>query len=109
MNSRSYGGTLVKSDHKIVITRFNFSDAHLVFPKQKPKMHFDITTLVSNPAAKMHYNKTLNDILTDSPVNPNPEEELNSFVGILGLTRNLYSSYLFSETVLTPDYWFYFN
>ena len=78
VNSRSYGGTLVKSDHKIVITRFNFSDAHLVFPKQKPKMHFDITTLVSNPAAKMHYNKTLNDILTDSPVNPNPEEELNS-------------------------------
>ena len=41
-------------------------------------MHFDTTTLVSDPTAKSNYNSTLVDLLADSPVNPNPNEELNN-------------------------------
>ena len=78
VNSRSYGGTHIKSDHKIVVAQFNFSDSHLVYPKHKPRKHFDVTTLISDTQAKNNYNDALHDILCDCPVNPNPEEELDN-------------------------------
>ena len=78
VNSRSYGGTHIKSDHKIVVAQFSFSVSHLVYPKHKPRKHFDVTILISDTQAKNNYNDTLHDILCDCPVNPNPEEELNN-------------------------------
>ena len=73
VNSRNYGGIHIKSVHKIVVAQLNF-----VYPKHKPRKHFDVTTLISDTQAKNNYNDTLHDILCDCPVNPNPEEELNN-------------------------------
>ena len=73
VNSRSYGGTHIRSDHKIVIAKFNFQDSYIVYPKTKPQRHFDCNTLISDSDAK------LNDI----PVDTDPDAEMNNlFQGV---------------------------
>ena len=58
VNSRSYGGTHIRSDHKIVIAKFNFQDSYIVYPKTKPQRHFDCNTLISDSDAKLNYSNT---------------------------------------------------
>ena len=83
VNARSYGGTHIRSDHKIVIAKFDFQDSYLVYPMKKPQRHFDCTTLVSDPDAKLNYRNTLDQILSDTPVDTNPDAEMNNlFQGV---------------------------
>ena len=89
VNARSYGGTSVKSDHKLVIAKFDLKDAHLIYPKQKPNKRFHCSTLVSDSNACKLYNLDLIETLNKVPIDPNPNIEMNNiFDGICKAAEN---------------------
>ena len=50
VNSINYGRTHIRSDHKIVVAQFNFSESHPVYPQHKPQKH--VETLIHDGWSK---------------------------------------------------------
>ena len=70
VDSRSYGGTQVDSDHKVVVARFQFKNRHLTFPKYaKSDPKFDCNLLAANPDIQMKYSTKLSASIQERAVN----------------------------------------
>ena len=67
-NSRSYSGTLTKSDHKLVVARLSYSKIYKVLSKKaSPNKKFDVTNFVVNPETKSEYQKVVSQHLQNHP------------------------------------------
>ena len=80
-NSRSYGGTDLNSDHKVVITRLNMKNIcllHKKHPGRKGQVRYDLPRLTSDPITHESYRRTLKYQMAMREHNYDPNKDLST-------------------------------
>ena len=83
VNSRSYGGTLVKSDHKLVITKIDYNDIFLAYPKRSTTKRYDCENLTCNVETQINFQEDIHQRLTQTPTLENANDEMNNIFNVL--------------------------
>ena len=82
VNSRSHGGTLTTSDHKMVIARFSLQNMTLAFLRKKTVKRLNSSNL-SCATTRANYNAGVRHLLDNSPVHADPNEEMKNIFTVL--------------------------
>ena len=80
-DSRSYAGTLTFSDHRLVVTRVNFSDICLCYKRPSSSItKFNTSELASNPNIQTKYRQSLESALRIVVPPSDPNQDLNNLL-----------------------------
>ena len=78
-DSRSYGGTFKKSDHKLVVARIAYSRVRLGYKKPvKRAKRFDCANLISDKDTQSLYKQAMREKLAALPSVDNANDEMNN-------------------------------
>ena len=83
-DSRSYGGTFKKSDHKLVVARIAYSRVRLGYKKPvKRAKRFDCANLISDKDTQSLYKQAMREKLAALPSVDNANDEMNNLFKVV--------------------------
>ncbi|XP_078682189.1 uncharacterized protein LOC144916740 [Branchiostoma floridae x Branchiostoma belcheri] len=82
MDSRSYGGTDLNSDHKPVVTRVRMDNVYLVHKqkREKSQVKYDLAKLTNDTSTQERYKKDLQNQVANAHYDSNPNEALDTLL-----------------------------
>jgi len=87
--SRSYAGSKAFSDHRLVVSRYNYSNLYLCFkPKTRRTASYNIRELISNTDIQTRYSDALDHKLSTYSPSDNPNTDLTNLMSNISDAAN---------------------